>query len=132
MTQRPMNEKMYEDFKSLLRGSAVFLVFSLCFYAVINCAAVMAPQKSFPEMSPKEKAIYVMSMYNKQYDQYLALYEKGNHSEEEKRILQTKYDMLKELHPYVGIYLSYSETGVLPAATIEEKLIALINRMVQN
>lgn len=97
----------------------------------IGCATMMEAQKPFNEMTPKEKAVYVMSMYNKQYDEYLALYKRGDHTKEEKLILQKKYELLKELNPYIGVYLTYSETGEMPNDLVEQKLIDLIHKLLE-
>lgn len=97
----------------------------------IGCTQFMGPQKSFNEMTPKEKAVYLLSMYNKQYDEYLALYKRGDHTKEEKLILQKKYELLKELHPYIGVYLTYSETGEMPNDLVEQKLIDLIHKLLE-
>lgn len=96
----------------------------------LHCSTMMAT-KPFSEMTVKEKSIYVMTMYNKQYDEYLALYQKNNHSEEEKKILKAKYQFLKDLNPLINLYVGYAATGEIPPAEIETRLIQLINKAVE-
>ena len=98
----------------------------------LSCSQMLSEAKPFNRMTTKEKAVYLMSMYNKQYDEYLNLYKKGNYSEAEVKVLQTKHKFLKELHPYIGLYVSYADSGQLPPEEVERKLIAIINRSIQN
>lgn len=110
-------------------ATLILTVFVWCF---ISCATMIEAQKPFSEMTTKEKTVYLLSMYNKQYDEYLSLYQKGEHTEEEKEILRTKYELLKEINPYIGLYVTYSENGEIPNDLIEKKLIDLINKTLQN
>lgn len=110
---------------------ALIVIIAACLIRVFCSCATMQSQKSFSEMTTKEKTVYIMSMYNKQYDEYLSLYQKGAHTEAEKELLRTKYDLLKEIHPYIAIYVNYSDTGEVPSEVIEKKLIDLINQTIQ-
>lgn len=108
-----------------------FIVLGLIAMLFVQCSN-MINSKPFSEMTVKEKSIYIMTMYNKQYDEYLALYRKDNFSEEEKKILKAKYQFLKELNPLINLYVGYAATGEIPPAEIETKLIQIINKAVAN
>lgn len=112
---------------------AKHIVISCCLivFGLMACATMQGANKSFSEMTTKEKAIYVMSMYNKQYDEYLSLYQKGSHTPEEKEILKTKYDLLKELNPYVGLYITYAEQNTIPTEEVEKRLIEIIKKLLE-
>lgn len=119
---------MEKTMESIMRKNKILDVIVILLF--VGCAT-LSQQKSFQDMTVKEKSVYIMSMYNKQYDEYLALYKKGDHSKEEKEILRNKYEALKELHPYIALYINYSEDREVPNDLIEQKLIALINRLIQ-
>lgn len=103
----------------------------LIVFGFIACATLQEANKSFDQMTTKEKAIYIMSMYNKQYDDYLSLYQKGNHTIEEKKILKTKYDLLKELNPYVNLYITYADQNTIPTEEVEKRLIEIIRKLLE-
>ena len=110
----------------------LIVIIAACLIRVFCSCATIQAQKSFSDMTTKEKTVYIMSMYNKQYDEYLSLYQKADLSNEEKETLRKKYDLLKEIYPYIAIYVNYSETGEVPSEVIENKLIDLINNTIQN
>ena len=120
-----------EKLWNMVLFAAVIIAFAAVIQISFSCATMMEAQKPFQELTPKEKAVYLLSMYNKQYDEYLVLYKKGDHTKEEKLILQKKYELLKELHPYIGVYLTYSETGEMPNDLVEQKLIDLIHKLLE-
>jgi len=120
-----------EKLWNMVLFTAVIIAFAAVIQISFSCAIMMDAQKPFQELTSKEKAVYLLSMYNKQYDEYLSLYEKEDHTKEEKLILQKKYELLKELHPYIGVYLTYSETGEMPNDLVEQKLIDLIHKLLE-
>ena len=120
-----------EKLWNMVLFAAVIIAFAAVIQISFSCATMMEAQKPFQELTLKEKAVYLLSMYNKQYDEYLSLYKKGDHIKEEKLILQKKYELLKELHPYIGVYLTYSETGEMPNDLVEQKLIDLIHKLLE-
>jgi len=87
------------------------IVFLLVF--IVGCPSLQET-KSFNDMTPKEKSIFLMSLYNNQYDSYVALYKKVEKTDAEKEFLSKQYKWLKEVYPYIELYVSYAENGVLP------------------
>jgi len=105
------------------------LLLILFMFALASCAGMQGDVKSFTDMTPKEKATFVMSVYNKQYDSYLTLYKKGDWTDQEKEVLKVKYELLGEMETYTKLYTGYAETGVAAPAETEEALLALIDKL---
>jgi hypothetical protein len=115
------------------RSSCVVCMMVLLFLMslfVVACPTNNGQMTSFSEMTTKDKASFIMSTYSKQYDSYLALYNRGNLTDAEKEVLKSKYDLLGELYPYINLYVGYAEEGAIPPETTEEVLLELINRLV--
>lgn len=85
--------------------------------------------KSFTEMNPKEKSLFLMKTYNKQYDDYIQLYEKGDWTEAEEEILRKKHAALKELYPLIDIYAAYAEEGVIPPVETEKAALLALDKL---
>ena len=98
----------------------------------IGCANMPgAPQgaKNFTDMTSMEKSVFLMKTYNKQYDSYVQLYEKGNWTDTEKEVLRTKYEALKEVYPFIDMYSGYAESGAVPPESTEQAAIAALNKL---
>lgn len=109
----------------------MYRVISIALVAVmaIGCAMFASSAKPFNEMSPKEKSVFIMNLYNKQYDDYLAISAKPEKTLEDKAVLKQKYELLVELHQYVNLYVDYAENGQIPTEVVEAGLIALIEKI---
>lgn len=107
-------------------GLAIVVVFLM---VLVACPPQQGAVKSVSDMTPKEKATFVMSMYNKQYDEYLAMYNKGEWTDAEKKIMNVKYEALGELYPYIKIYADYAEEGILAPATTEKAMLATVDKL---
>lgn len=114
------------------KAAFLFLALALVLPLMLTgCPSIMGGEvQSFADMSPKQKAVFVMDIYNKQYDSYLDLYRKGEWTDAEKKTLQVKYDLLQELHPYIEMFNSYAEKGVMPPADVEQALISVVNKLI--
>jgi len=84
--------------------------------------------KSFTDMNTKEKATFLMSMYNKQYDDYRLMWKKEPRTEAMQKLLDDKHALLTELYPVVDVYAGYAESGGIPPAETEQLAIELVNR----
>jgi hypothetical protein len=83
--------------------------------------------KSFFDMEPKEKCFFLIKTYNHQYDDYLKLHQKGNHTDEEKETLKIQYKVISGLYPLIGVYVTYAEAGLIPPEEIESQVIKILN-----
>lgn len=84
--------------------------------------------KPFTEMTPKEKSVFLMTTYSKQYDDYVELWEKPNRTAAQQEILERKYEWIQEVYPYIDTYSSYAEGGIIPPAEIEKIVLDLVNK----
>jgi hypothetical protein len=95
---------------------------------MIGCSTIAGKDaKSFTDMTTKEKASFLMSVYNKQYDSYAQMWKQPDRTEEMQKVLDAKYEWLKKLYPVVDAYAGYAESGVLPPASMEDLALSLIN-----
>lgn len=78
-------------------------------------------------MSPQEKAVWMMSIYNAQYDDYLLQAAREDLTEDEKEILREKKRILVKIEEPIELYVGYADSGVLPAATLETLIMQNIN-----
>lgn len=112
--------------------------------------------KTPDEMTPKEKAAFFLSMYNKQFDGYLeTVIDPGlppaeraslkesvkngevlpaekfnpNLTDEQWDILETKKEIMTEVYPLISLYTSYAESGSVPSAETEQQIIGLLDRL---
>lgn len=92
-----------------------------------GCAAMGG--KSFSEMSPKERATQIMSVYNNQYDLYLREAKVPDLTEEKKEVLREKKKLMQELYPYVGMYTNYAEQGVPAPIDVEMAVMAIMDKL---
>lgn len=83
----------------------------------------------YADMSVKQKSIFLMDFYNKQFDLYQMQAGKSSHTDTEKIVLNKKYDTLKKIYPYIAMYNGYADTGSAPPAEVEAALITLINSL---
>lgn len=97
-------------------------------FMLASCASV-APEgaKAWTDMSPKEKSIFLMDLYGKQYDSYVALYKKPDRTEAEQEILEEKYKWINKVYPYIDAYSSYAESGIIAPAETEALMLELVN-----
>ena len=108
-----------------------FLIVILIFVFVAGCSAMTGggDLKSWGEMSTKEKATFLMSVYNKQYDSYMQLYAKDNRTEADNKYLRDKKVALEIVYPYIDTYAQYADTGTIPPATVEQAALEAVNKL---
>lgn len=68
------------------------------------CTAMKEMGKTVAEMTPKQKAAWMMSSYSDQYDDYLAKVALPNLSNEEKQVLRAKKKVLTTIYPLIQAY----------------------------
>lgn len=95
----------------------------------VVCVACTANVGLVPpeQMRPMELATYAMSIYNAQYDDYMAKATLPNLSEAEKRILRAKKDSLTAAWPIIKTYAWYVDNSHYPPAELQTHLLQWIN-----
>lgn len=84
----------------------------------------------YSSMTPKEKASFFMSVYNKQYDNYVDVFTKpGELTDEQKEIMRKKRDLLGKVYPLIANYADYVAAGTVPSADKEQAIIKLLDQL---
>ncbi len=91
------------------RLTAAGFALSLC----AGCAWFQAGVKAVQDMSPREKATWMMALYNTKYEEYVAAAAKPDLVEDERKVLRVKKDALTVAWPLIKAYVSYVETGAV-------------------
>lgn len=121
--------------KAMTKPSRATVFFALGFYLAIafvvlyGCPGVMGQTKSYADMGPQERATYVMSIYNDQYELYLREAKIPDMTEEKKEVLREKKKLMTELYPYIGMYAGYAEQGVFAPQDVEMALMEIMNKL---
>jgi len=114
---------------------SIFLICLVVMFFLSACSTMQTIQ------TPKEKAIWMFSIYNAQYSDYQTLTghvfdtEKNDWvkvsspdlSEDQKKILNEKKKVLTEVYPLILLYDSYVSTNTVPSEEVEQKIIGLLN-----
>ena len=116
------NERSGEVKTNRLAMMALFLAVAF----VAGCAG--AQLKNPADMTPKEKAILVMKLYNKQVADVLAM-EKQAVSPELKALVEKKKEFLRQAAVPIDIYVGYIDGGMQPTEAMESQIVALIDKL---
>ena len=111
----------------MFKSKLIWLVVLIVAFQFIGCAAIGG--KSYTQMTPKEKAIQIMGIYNQQYELYLREANIPNLTEEKKDILRKKKTLMKELYPYIDMYQKYADQGVLPPTEIQMQVMSIMDKL---
>ena len=84
----------------------------LLFLFVVGCAAQQTA-KEFSELTPKQRATWLMENYNVEYAAYLIAVEKPVISEELNLLLQRKKTVMRSIFPMLRAYSASIKTGVV-------------------
>ncbi len=90
---------------------------------------VLKTAKSFPDMSPKEKATLFNKLYVAQYDDYLQMVAAGNLTDEQKQVLRAKKKVFVKIQPLLLEYSDYAATGILNTPGLEGEILKLLNEL---
>jgi hypothetical protein len=99
--------------------------------------------KSFAQMSPTEKASYMMSVYNSQYNDYMSQvgYTKNDAgqwippavppelTEAQKNTLRSKKDLLTKVYKAIQLYKGQMQFGGIPSMETEQQIMDMLNQM---
>lgn len=96
-------------------------------------------------MNPKERAVWMMSIYNSQFNDYMMTtgytkdvegkWVKASEPEltdEQKDILRDKKRLLTEVYPAIKMYTGYAESGVLPDSELETMIVSRLNQLMMD
>lgn len=101
-------------------------------YVFFLTACVTAGQKddglkSFSEMTHKERATWMMGIYNSQARDYKAMVARADLTNEQKDILRKKKSIMTQVWPMINTYTKYIDSGAAPTKEVEDDILKLIN-----
>jgi len=103
----------------------VLLAFSLA-----GCSWMAKGSKDFKDMTPKEKSTYFMGVYNKQFTDTMAMASLPSLTEDQKKVVRTKKDILTKAWPAIQAYDAIAAGGGIPTTESEAFINNLINQLV--
>ena len=99
-------------------------------FIILGLVAACAPgQKSLNQMSPKEKAAWMMGTYNAQYDDYLAMATQSGLTDAQKEVLKAKKKILQEVWDPIKLYAFYVDQGGVPSPELEAQIMVGLNKL---
>ena len=104
----------------------IMLVLALTFPLLTACPK---NGKSFQDMAPKEKGVWMMSIYNGQYADYQAQATRIDLNEAQKKILREKKEIMTEVYPLILTYVGYAESGIIPSVSLETMIVTNLERL---
>lgn len=93
---------------------------------LLACQAMEEMARDVADMTPKQRAAWMMSTYNDQYDDYLVKVAMPNLSNEEKRILRAKKETLTTVYPLMQAYDMLQASGKPPTEESMDEIMDLI------
>lgn len=99
--------------------------------ALMGCAelGLKKPEKSFFDMTPKEKAIVIAHEYNMAYEDYKDQVVLPNLSEDYKELLTYKKAILVELKPLIVIYGGIIDSDGIPGPELETTILNYLSML---
>ena len=110
----------------LFKRIAVYLVV-LAF--LFPACATFGPAKSWTQMTPKEKSLFFISTYNRQFDDTMKMAALTNLTEGQKEIVRAKKAVLMQAYHPIRIYESIAVSGGIPSPQDEAAILDFINQL---
>ena len=104
------------------------LFIKLCMVIVVVVFALAAACATLPA-TPKEKAVWMMGIYNRQFDDYQAMVARPDLTEAQKEVLRQKKKILVEAKPLITAYDGYVQQGATPSPQLEVQITDLLNQL---
>jgi S-methylmethionine-dependent homocysteine/selenocysteine methylase len=109
------------------RKIAILLVLA---FMLAGCSWMVSGSKNFTDMTPKEKSTYFMGVYNKQFTDTMAMASLPSLSEDQKKVVRVKKDILTKAWPMITAYDAIAAGGGTPAADAEAAINSLIQQLI--
>ncbi len=107
-----------------MKKAALFIV---VLALVAGCAA-MGNGKPFADLSHKQRAGIIASVWVQQYDAYLFAQD-APLTEGQKKVMRVKREILVKMKPLIEAYAVYAKKGMIPPAVLTEKLFPLFTEL---
>lgn len=100
----------------------------VCLFFLMGCVTPGGEgPKPLSEMTPKEKATWMMGIYNAQARDYKAMVARPDLTNEQKEVLRKKKDVMTQVWPMINTYNAYVDSGAVVNKSTEDQIIKLIN-----
>ena len=108
-----------------IRIAALLMVFAVLFAA----CATFGPAKPWTQMTPKEKSLFFITTYNRQFDDTMKMAVLPNLTEGQKEIVRAKKAILMQAYHPIRIYESIAVSGGIPSPQDEAAILEFINQL---
>ena len=116
------------NFKILLAVAMVFALFAFTIGSFPGCIPVGDNGlKRVTEMTPTEKGVWFLSMYNSQDKDYRNMVIRSDLTNDQKNVLRTKKKIMIQVYPMIKTYNTYIDSGAIPTKAVEDQIIELVN-----
>lgn len=112
-----------------MKRARVLVVLLVAVAIVAGCATMSVNAKPWAQQSPKERANFMLGIYNAQYDDTMRMATDPNATEGQKAMVAKKKAVLKQIRPLLSAYILIVDQGMSPSADEEAALLALINQL---
>jgi len=102
------------------------LLMKLCILVVVFALAAAC---ATAPATPKEKAVWMMGIYNRQFDDYQSMVGRPDLTDAQKQILGQKKKTLVEAKPLIAAYDGYVQQGSVPSPELEAQITDLLNQL---
>lgn len=109
---------------------AVLLILAFLIAGCSNgCTQAKNVTKGFTDMTPKEKSTFFMGVYNRNFNETLALAQKPTLTEDEKRMVRVKKEILTGMYVAIGGYNVAISDNTVTSAEKEAEINKLLNQL---
>jgi hypothetical protein len=102
------------------------LFIKLC---IMAAALALAAACATAPATPKEKAVWMMGIYNRQFDDYQVMVARPDLTDAQKEILRQKKKVLVEVKPLIAAYDGCIQQGTAPSPQLETQITDLLNQL---
>jgi hypothetical protein len=104
-------------------------LFVLLAFIVAGCQTLNVNAKPWAQQTPKERANFMLGIYNAQYDDTMRMATDTTATDAQKAIVVKKKAVLKQIRPLLTTYLVMVDAGMRPTPEDEAALLNLINQL---
>ncbi len=109
------------------RRVTVVVLVVIIWSMVLGCATL--GMQDYSKMTPKQKAIWYMGMYNRQYADYKTQVAMPNLTADQKKVLTIRKQILTQVYPLISTYDLAVASGQPTTRAQEDAIMALFNQL---
>ena len=114
----------------MLKRARALALIAIVAIVLAGCTIGQAPDTPLtPLEKAKKTATWINDTYATQYDDYEATVKLPNLTEAQKQILRTKYQVLQEADPLIGMFNQAVDDGLVPSPELERQIMDLLTRL---